>query len=85
MSKNKPVKWPFICRLCKLGILKLYCKVCPPLSVLDQMTDDARHTLLVQMRIDEEAKSIVSNVDPETRKYFAELKKRMRSDEVKEE
>ena len=39
--------------------------------------DDDVHALLVGMRIDEEAKGIVSHIDPETRKYFADLKKKM--------
>ena len=40
-------------------------------------TEEEAHALNVQMRIDEEAKGIISNVDPETRKYFAELKKKL--------
>jgi ABC-type transport system involved in Fe-S cluster assembly fused permease/ATPase subunit len=32
---------------------------------------------MVKMFYDEEAKGIISNVDPETRKYFIELKKKL--------
>ena len=44
------------------------------------MTDDEVHALNIQMRYDEEAKGIISNVDPETRSYFIELKKQMDKD-----
>jgi len=81
MSKEKPDKLPFICRMCKAGLVKYFCKVCPPLSAQDlPMTEEEAHALNMQMRIDEEAKGIVSNVDPETRKYFADMKKRMDED-----
>jgi hypothetical protein len=36
-------------------------------------TDAEIRTLLRQMRYDDEAAGIVSNVSPETRKYFADL------------
>ena len=56
----------------------IYPEQCAPLSVQDlPMTEEEAHALNVQMRYDEEAKGIVSNVDPETRKYFAGLKKKM--------
>jgi hypothetical protein len=78
MSKEKPDKSPLICRMCKAGLVKYFCKVCPPLPVDDlPMTGEEAHALNMQMRCDEEAKGIVSNVDPETRKYFIELKKKM--------
>jgi len=40
-------------------------------------TEEEAHALNVQRRIDEEAKGIISNVDPETLKYFSDLKKKM--------
>jgi len=77
-QEGKPVKWPFVCRLCRQGILKLFCKVCPPVSADNApMSEEEAHSLNMQMRYDEEAKGIVSNIDPETRKYFAALKKKM--------
>ena len=75
---NKTGKLPLICRMCKARLVKYFCKVCPPLSVDDSpMTEAEAHTLNMQMRYDEEAKGIISNVDPETRKYFADLKKKL--------
>jgi hypothetical protein len=38
--------------------------------------DEADESSIVK-RLDEEAKGIVSNVDPETRKYFADLAKQL--------
>ena len=116
MKHEKPDKLPLVCRMCKAGLVKYFCKVCPPLSTKDlPMTEDAQystalsgvdeqsqhgvahnnslqdeqmredfspsgapaHALNMQMRYDEEAKGIISNVDPETRKYFADLKKKL--------
>jgi len=48
-----------------------------PETAEKEETEEEAHTLNVQQRIDEEAKGIISNVDPETRRYFAELKKKM--------
>jgi hypothetical protein len=81
VKHGNPDKLPLICRMCKAGLVKYFCKVCPPLSAQNlPMTDDEAHALNVQMRYDEEAKGIISNVDPETRKYFIELKKQMDKD-----
>jgi hypothetical protein len=78
VKHEKPNKLPLICRMCKAGLVKYFCKSCPPLSAQDlPMTDEEARALNVQMRYDEEAKGIVSNIDPETRKYFAELKKEL--------
>ena len=79
MSKNEnPDKLPLVCRMCKAGLVKYFCKNCPPLSVQDlPMTEEEAHALNMQMRCDEEATGIISNVGPETRKYFADLKKKM--------
>jgi len=78
MKHEKPDKLPLICRMCKAELVKYFCKVCPPVSTKDlPMTDDEAHALNMQMRYDEEASGIISNVDPETRKYFADLKKDM--------
>ena len=78
VKHEKPNKLPLICRMCKAGLVKYFCKVCPPLSVQDlPMTEEEAHALNMQMRYDEEATGIISNVDPETRKYFADLKKKM--------
>jgi hypothetical protein len=78
MSKVKPDKLPLICRMCKAGLVKYLCKVCPPLSAKDlPMTEEEERARNLQMRYDEEAKGIISNVDPETRKYFVELKKKL--------
>jgi len=41
------------------------------------MTEEEAHTLNMQMRYNEEATGIISNVGPETRKYFADLKKKL--------
>ena len=74
-KKSKPEKLPLVCRMCKVGPVKYFCKVCPPLSVQDlPMSDDEAYAFNVQMRTDEEATGIISNVDDETRKYFADLK-----------
>ena len=48
-----------------------------PETEKNEETEEEAHALNVQMRIDEEAKGIISNVDPETRKYFIELKKKL--------
>ena len=79
MSKNEnPNKLPLICRMCKAGLVKYFCKNCPPLSVQDlPMTEEEARALNVQMRYDEEATGIISNVGPETRQYFIELKKKL--------
>ena len=79
MSKEKANKLPLICRMCKAGLVRYFCKICPAVSVDDlPMTEEAEaRALNVQMRYDEEAKGIVSNIDPETRKYFIELKKQL--------
>ena len=78
VKHEKPNKLPLICRMCKAGLVKYFCKSSPPLSAQDlPMTDEEARALNVQMRYDEEAKGIVSNIDPETRKYFAELKKEL--------
>ena len=78
MSKEKADTLPLICRMCKAGLVKYFCKVCPPPSAQDlPMSEEEAHALNMQMRIDEEATGIVSNIDPETRKYFAELKKKL--------
>ena len=72
--------------MCKVGIVKYFCKTCPPLSVQDlPMTDDEAHALNVQMRYDEEAKGIVSNIDPEMRKYFVDMKKRINEDKKEQQ
>ena len=77
-KKSESNKLPLICRMCKEGLVKYFCKVCPPLSATDlPMTEEEAHTLNMQMRYNEEATGIISNVDPETRKYFADLKKKM--------
>ena len=78
MSKENSDKLPLICRMCKAGLVKYFCKNCPPLSVQDlPMTEEEAHTLNMQMRCDEEATGIISNVGPETRQYFIELKKKL--------
>ena len=78
MDKNKTDKLPLICRMCKADIVKYYCKVCSPVSAEGApMTDEEARALNIQMRYDEEATGIISNVDPETRQYFIELKKKL--------
>ena len=78
MSKEKPDKLPLICRMCKAGLVKYFCKVCPPLSAQDlPMTEEEAHALNMQMRYNEESTGIISNVGPETRQYFIELKKKL--------
>ena len=78
MSKEKPDKLPLVCRMCKADLVKYFCKNCPPLSAHDlPMTEEEAHALNMQMRYDEESRGIISNVDPETRKYFADLKKKL--------
>ena len=39
--------------------------------------DEEVRTLLRRMRYDDEAKGIVSNIDPETEKYFVDLAERL--------
>ena len=74
-TKQKP---PLICRMCKIGLVKYFCKVCPAVSAADlPMSEEEAYALNMQMRIDGEATGIISNVDPETRKYFADLKKKL--------
>jgi hypothetical protein len=78
VKNGNPDKLPLICRMCKAGLVKYFCKVCPPLSAQDlPMTEAEAHALNMQMRYDEEAKGIISNVDPETRKYFEKKKKKL--------
>ena len=77
-KETKPKKLPVICRMCKMGITKYYCRVCPPASVADApMSDEEAHILNMDLRYESEGASIVSNVDDETRKYFADLAKKM--------
>ena len=60
---KKTGKLPLICRMCKMGLVKYYCKVCPPVSAADlPMSEEDAHALNMQMRIDEEAEGIVSNI-----------------------
>ena len=44
------------------------------------MTAEEIIALHVQMRYDGEAKSIVSDISPETRKYYAKLNKQIKRD-----
>jgi len=61
VKHEKPEKLPLVCRMCKAGLVKYFCKNCPPLSVQDlPMTEEEAHALNVQMRYDEEAKGIIS-------------------------
>jgi hypothetical protein len=62
--------------MCKIGLVKYFCKVCPPVSAADlPMTEEEAHALNMKIRYDSEAEGIVSNIDPETREYFAALRK----------
>ena len=41
-TKQKP---PLICRMCKIGLVKYFCKACPPVSAADlPMTEDAQYS-----------------------------------------
>jgi hypothetical protein len=78
MSEEKTDTLPLICRMCKAGLVNYACKPCPPLSADDlPMTEEEAHALNVQLRYNEEATGIISNVGPETRQYFIELKKKL--------
>ena len=75
---GKKEKLPLVCRMCKMGLVKYYCKVCPAQSGKTlPMSDEEAHALNTQLRYDEEAKGIISNVDQETRDYFIALKKQL--------
>jgi hypothetical protein len=64
--------------MCKAGLVKYFCKVCPPVSTKDlPMTEKEANALNMQMRYDEEAKGIISNDGPETRQYVIALKKKL--------
>jgi len=41
MAKGK-IKWPFFCRLCRAGIVKCFCLVCPPVSAMSSETREER-------------------------------------------
>ena len=72
--EDKPEKLPLICRMCKAGLVKYFCKVCPPISAENApMSDEEAHILNKNMRYESEAAGIVSIIDPETRKYFEDL------------
>jgi hypothetical protein len=56
INKEKADKLPLICRMCKAGIVKYFCKVCPAVSVddLPMSSEKEAHALNMQTRVDME-------------------------------
>ena len=85
-KSKKADKPPLICRMCKAGLVKYFCKVCPPVSAADlPMTEEEAHVLNMNMRYDSEAAGIVSNIDPETEQRMVKLNQEINEYKKKKE